>query len=214
MMRFNEDSINDIKSISGGFIEEVDNFKYLGGWMKCCQHDVKARKAQAWMACHKLKKIRKSSMNREIKIRFFLVTVESVLLYNSETWTLTSALTKSLNGAYTRMLRMALNISWKQHVTNEELYGDLPKLCCKIRERRLRLAGHCVRHREEIASKLVLWQPLARNPKRGRKAINYVNTLARDTDLESTKEIENAMLDRESWRSFITLARLKSRPSK
>ena len=56
MMRFNEDSINDIKSISGAFIEEVDNFKYLGGWMKCCQHDVKARKAQAWMACHKLKK--------------------------------------------------------------------------------------------------------------------------------------------------------------
>ena len=107
---------------------------------------------------------------------------------------------------------MALNISWKQHVTNEELYGDLPKLSCKIRERRLRLAGHCVRHREEIASKLVLWQPLARNSKSGRKAINYVDTLAKDTDLESTKEIENAMLDRESWRSFITLAQLKSRP--
>ena len=57
MMGFNEDSINDMKSISGGFIKEVDNFKYLGGWMKCCQHDVKARKAQACMACHKLKKI-------------------------------------------------------------------------------------------------------------------------------------------------------------
>ena len=57
MMRFNEDSINDVKSISDGFIEEVDNFKYLDGWMKCCQHDVKARKVQAWMACHKLKKI-------------------------------------------------------------------------------------------------------------------------------------------------------------
>ena len=104
-------------------------------------------------------------MSREIKIRLFLVTVESVLLYNSETWALTSALTKSLDGANTRMLRMALNISWKQHVTNEELYGDLLKSNCKIRERRLRLAGHCVRHREEIASKLVLWQPLASNPK-------------------------------------------------
>ena len=85
MMRFNEDSINDLKSISGGFIEKVDNFKYLDGWMKCCQHDVKARKAQAWMACHKLKKSWKSLMSREIKIRLFLVTVKSVLLYNSET---------------------------------------------------------------------------------------------------------------------------------
>ena len=206
MMSFNEDSINDVKSINGGFMEEVDNFKYLGGWMKCCQHDVKARKAQAWMACQKLIKIWKSSMSREIKIRLFLVTVESLLLYNAETWTLISTLTKSLDGAYTRMIRMALNISWKQHVTNEELYGDLPKFNCKIRERRLRLAGHCIRHREEIASKLVLWQPLARNPKRGRKTINYVDTLAKDTDLESTKEIENAMLNRgESWRSFITI---------
>ena len=173
MMRFNEDSINDIKSITGGSIEEVDNFKYLGGWMKCCEHDVKARKAEAWMACHKLKKIWK----REIKIRLFLVTVESVLLYNSETWAFTSALTKSLDGVYTRIFRIALNISWKQHVTNEELYGDLPNLNCKIKERRLRLAGHCVRHREEIASKLVLWQPIARNPRRERKAINYVETL-------------------------------------
>ena len=75
-------------------------------------------------------------MSREIKIRLFLVSVKSVLLYNSETWALTSALTKSLDGTYTRMLRMVLNISWKQHVTNEELYGDLPKLSCKIEEHR------------------------------------------------------------------------------
>ena len=33
------------------------------------------------------------------------------------------------------MLKMALKISWKQHVTYEELYGDLPKLSCKIKER-------------------------------------------------------------------------------
>ena len=96
MMSINEDSINDIKSISGGSIEEVENFKYLGGWIKCCQHDVKARKAQTWMACHKLKKIWKSSMSKKIKIRLFLVSFESVLLWNSETWALTSALSDSI----------------------------------------------------------------------------------------------------------------------
>ena len=151
-------------------------------------------------------------MSIKIKTRLFLVTVESVLFYNSETLALTSALIISLDGAYTRMLRMSLNISWKQHVTNEELYDDLPKLSCKIKKRRLRLAGHCVCHPEEIASKLVLWQPLVRKPKRERKAINYVDTLVRDISLESTKKIKNAMLDRELWKSFITLARPKSRP--
>ena len=81
MMKFNEDSTNNMKSISGGSTEELDNFKYLGG----CQHDMKARKALAWMACLKLKKIWKSSMSRGMKSRLFLMTVESVLLYNSET---------------------------------------------------------------------------------------------------------------------------------
>ena len=63
---------------------------------------------------------------------------------------------KRLDGMNTRMLRMAMNVSWKQHVTNEKLYGDLPKVTTKIAIHRLQLAGHCVRHSEEIASQLVL----------------------------------------------------------
>ena len=31
-----------------------------------------------------------------------------------------------LNGCYNSILRMALNISYKDHVTNEDLYGNLP----------------------------------------------------------------------------------------
>jgi len=49
------------------------------------------------------------------------------------------------------MLRKALNISCREHVTNELLYGDLPKISTKIRTRRLKLAGHCARHPEEAA---------------------------------------------------------------
>ena len=82
----------------------------------------------------------------------FPCTFESVLLYNSETWSLTKQMEKSLDGAYTRMLRMALNASWKQHMTNEQLYGHLPPVSSKIAARHLRLAGHCIRHPEEIAS--------------------------------------------------------------
>ena len=32
---------------------------------------------------------------------------------------------KSLDGTYTRMLRMALNVSWKEHMTNIDLYGNI-----------------------------------------------------------------------------------------
>ena len=101
-----------------------------------------------------------SKLRRQIKERLFLATVESVLLYGSEAWTLTQSMEKQLNGCYTRMLRMAMSISYKDHVTNVELYGNLPQVTSKIQLRRMRLAGHCWRHKEEVASKLVLWEPL------------------------------------------------------
>ena len=52
------------------------------------------RKAKAWAACHQLKNIWKSDMRRELKVRLFQATVESVLLYGSETWTVTKTLSK------------------------------------------------------------------------------------------------------------------------
>ena len=53
-------------------------------------------------------------LSQKIKIRLFVVTVESVLLYRSECWTFDKCLQKQLDGCYTRMLRMALNVSWKR----------------------------------------------------------------------------------------------------
>ena len=96
--------------------------------MSSSEQDIHVRKALAWSACNKLSKIWKSDLSRYIKVRLFRPIVESILLYGSETWTLTKELTKWLDGTYTRMLRCALNISWKSHTTNEVLYGNIPKL--------------------------------------------------------------------------------------
>ena len=203
---------NIIRSISGGEIKQVENFRYLGGWMKNCESDIKIRKALAWAACHKLRSIWSSKLRIPIKIRLFLCTVESVLLYNSETWSLTKQMEKSLDGTYTRMLRMALNISWKQHMTNEELYGKLPKVTSKIAMRRLRLAGHCVRHPEEIASQLFLWEPSRGTANRGRKPVDFIDLIKRDTGLDSINEIKASMCDRNVWKGFVNAARSGDRP--
>ena len=77
----------------------------------------------------------------------------------AETWTIAQTMKKQLDGCYTRLLRMALNVSWKQHKPNILLYGELPPVSTKVQHRRMRLAGHCVRHDDEVANKLVLWQP-------------------------------------------------------
>ena len=44
------------------------------------------------------------------------------------------------------------------YITNAELYGSLPKITQKIRDSRIRFAGHCSRS-VECVSKLVHWTP-------------------------------------------------------
>ena len=146
VMAYNQDTPVDITTRKGEKLEVVKNFKYLGSWMESTEKDFHVRKALAWSSCHKLQKIWNSALSRKLKVRLFIATVESVLLYGSEAWTITKTLQKKIDGCYTRMLRMSLGISWRQKLTNEQLYQELPKVTSKIAERRLKLAGHCIRH--------------------------------------------------------------------
>ena len=86
------------------------------------------------------------------------------------------------------------------------------KICKMSAERRLRLARHCLRHPEEIASHLVLWQPTIGSTSRGKKATTFVNTLKRDTYLDSIQEINTAAMDRRMWNSMVKSVRARARP--
>ncbi|XP_072033128.1 uncharacterized protein [Amphiura filiformis] len=109
-MAFNHNKGITIKTNNGTQIEEVPDFKYLGAWMKSSEKDVKIRKAAAWRACNGMAKIWKSSLSARFKQRLFTATVESVLLYGCEAWTVTSKLAKELDGCYTRLLRSMRNV--------------------------------------------------------------------------------------------------------
>ena len=93
------------------------------------------------------------------------------------------------------MLRTALNVSWGDYITNKDLYGHLPKVSSKIREGRIRVAGDCVRHKEEEASKLVLWQPQHGQTKRGRPKTTYMHNLLENSGFPIIGELRTAMLD-------------------
>ena len=126
-VNLSESDTTVIKAASGQEIEQVDDFVYLGSRIMSAEKDFDVRKAKAWGACHQLKTTWKSGMRRDLKIRVFRATVESVLLYGSEAWTISQSMTKRINGCYTRMLRMALNIRWPQIINNSDLYGNIPK---------------------------------------------------------------------------------------
>ena len=205
-MTFNLDRPNNqLKSIYDGAINQVQNFKYLGRWVESSEKDIAYKKA--WSACHRLRTVWSSSLSSIIKVRLFQSTVESVLMYNSSTWTLTKRMEISLNDTYTRMLRMIKGVSWKVHMSNHELYCDLPKITHKIAVRRMRLGGHCLRHPEEIASQLVVLQPTKGRIKRGRKPTRYIENIKRDTGLRSIKYITVATMDRSFWIRYVREAR-------
>ena len=91
-----------------------------------------------------------------------MMNVRHSTSYFPQTWTLTAQQEKALDGVYTRMLRIAFNVSWNDYVRNVNLYGGLPRVSAKVRERRMRLAGHCVRHPELSANPFTLWETIYR----------------------------------------------------
>ena len=64
----------------------------------------------------------------------------------------------------------------------------------------MRLAGHCIRHEDEIANKLVLWQPNDGRVRRGRQKINYIGVLLQDTGVTNAAELKTIMLDGNNWK--------------
>ena len=82
-----------------------------------------------------------------IKIRVYLALVQSVLLYVSETWTLTSADVKSLEAFHMKCQRRILRISWRQFVCNSEIFAltSLPAINDVIRHRCIAVFGHIAR---------------------------------------------------------------------
>ena len=87
-----DDDKQNITAAIGESIKKVQDFVYLGSRTSNTEKDFIVRKAEAWAACHQMKKIWKSDMCRDLKIRLFVVTVESILLYGVEAWTISQTM--------------------------------------------------------------------------------------------------------------------------
>ena len=142
-------------------------------------------------------------MSRDVKLSFFKATVESVFLHGGETWTLTPTLvTKSLNGCYTRMLRVALNVFWQSHTSNEYLYEDLPRGGDKVAARRTETCW-ALSKTSLPPSTLVLWEPTHGHSGRGPPKSTLVDILKRDSDVDSSQELEALMHDQRVWNNLV-----------
>ena len=200
-MQINKNTSSTIKSADGRQIEMVDDFKYFGSYINT-EKDMSCRIGMGWTAAHKLEKLWKSPLCRKTKVNLSKATVESILLYGCESWAMSESATRKLDGCYTKLLRLVLDVNWQQHIRNSTLYGDLEKISDVVRSRRLGLFGHVLRHPEEAANSVVTWKASVRRV--GRPYLNTLTLLTvldvvcRDTGLLRS-ELKNAAQDRAMW---------------
>ena len=81
-----------------------------------------------------------------------------------------------------------------------DLYGELPRISKKVQERRMALAGHCVRHPEVPANPLILWEPTQRTKKYRETNTLLCECIKKDAAVENREELTALMLNRTELR--------------
>ena len=143
--------------IKGQRLEEVENFKYLRAIIsnERSKPEILSRIAQTTAALSRLKIIwRYKNISLASKVKLMRTLILSTFLYARESWTLTAEIKRRVQALEMGCYRRLLNISYKDHVTNEEvcnriqnaigLHGDLLTM---IKKRKLRwyMYGHISR---------------------------------------------------------------------
>ena len=101
---------------------------------------------------------------------------------------------KKLDRNYTRILRVVLNNSLKQHPTKQQLYGHLPPITKTIKVRQTRHAGQPWRSKDELIRDVLQSTPKHGRAKVGRPARTYILQLCADRVCKP-EDLQGAMDD-------------------
>ena len=121
LMTNNTSGINTEIKVNGQKLETVTSFKYLGS-----VSEILSRIAQTTAALTRLKPVwndRSISLSSKIQLMRSLVT--SIFLYACEMWNLIAALRRRRQAMEMRCHCKILCISYKDHVTNEEVRAKI-----------------------------------------------------------------------------------------
>uniref|UniRef100_A0A1I8IUA0 Reverse transcriptase domain-containing protein n=1 Tax=Macrostomum lignano TaxID=282301 RepID=A0A1I8IUA0_9PLAT len=128
-------------------LPRCQQFVYLGGLVPDVREDLRRRRGLAWAAFRSIRSVLQSeALPDRQRAALFQAVIETVLLYNAETWTLTDSLEAQVDAAHAGLLRAAFKIG-NERVTNTALYhrAGLARPSDLLRRRRLQLAGHVIR---------------------------------------------------------------------
>ena len=127
------------------------------------EEDVNKRIKLATVSYNKLLALWKhpSLVSVNVRLLSYKAIVESVLLYNCGTWSLSEALAEKLDCFQRKMIRRVLNVKWSDKVTNAQLYNrsDTIPISIQVVHARWRLFGHTLRLDEDTPAKMAITAP-------------------------------------------------------
>ncbi|WP_419592558.1 hypothetical protein, partial [Thiolapillus sp.] len=136
-------------------LETVTSFEYLSSVItdEGSKPEILCRIAQTTAALTRLKPVWiDKSISVSSKIRLMRSLVTSIFLYACESWTLTAALQRRIQAMEMRRYRKILHISYKDHVTNEEVRAKIQQairphedLLTIVKRHKLQWYGHVFR---------------------------------------------------------------------
>jgi hypothetical protein len=163
-------------------------FVYLGGTVPNPQDDFARRRALAWNALKRLRPVLNSeALSDKLRSRLFQAVIETVLLYNANTWTMTDTFERQVDATHSNLLRAAFNIYWPTRISNVDLYqrAGLQPPSQLLRTQRLRLAGHIIRSKEycpQPVQEVLTWRPCEPLRRGQGNTITYLDRLLRDAE--------------------------------
>ena len=151
------DSTNTPVLLDGTVLEIVDSFCYLGSVISAdssCEQDIRKRSGFAEATFQQLYNclFSRNDISISTKMRVYLASVRSVLLYSCESWTLTDLLSSHLEISEMSFLRRILGIKVAEHVSNvmiRDMCGVKECISTIIQRRRLTWLGHVLRMQED-----------------------------------------------------------------
>ena len=119
--------------------------------------------------------------------------VTSIFLYVCESWTLTAELQRRIQAMEMRCYRKILSISYKDHVTNEEVRA-------KVQKHKLWWYGHVSRSSGLV--KTILQGTVKGGRRQGRQRESWEDNIREWTGLEFAKS-HRAVENKEKWRKLV-----------
>ena len=194
-------------TINNKVVDQVKSFQYLGVMVTEDGRSEKELLRRIALAKRKFSEMSPLLTNHDLsiktKLRLTKCYIWSVLLYASETWSLTSTMETRLRSFEMWTYRRLSRTSWKEKKSNKEVLNQLKikrtTLMSTVQSKRAKYFGHIRRH--QCIQKSIMEGKVDGKRGRGRRRTSWLSNVAA-TMKQPINTCAYMALDRQEWRKM------------